>query len=170
MKLILRKLAYIFAVLGGLVALATGVMVTSSVVKRYITTKPIDGDVELVQMAIALSISLCIAWCQLKGANIIVDFFTQRVSERKTRVLDGIGSIMLAIMYGMLAWRTTVGAMAVYSARETSMTLELPSWWAYASLAPGLALAGAIALVQAYMHFQRQDMALLHGDTKAASL
>ena len=165
MKLLLRKLAYLFAVAGGLVALATGVMVTSSVIKRYFTTKPIDGDVELVQMAIALSISLCIAWCQLKGANIIVDFFTQKVSENKNRVMDGIGSIMLAVMYGLLAWRTTVGAMAVYASHETTMTLELPSWWAYASLAPGLALAGVIALVQAMMHFKQQDMALLHGNS-----
>jgi TRAP-type C4-dicarboxylate transport system permease small subunit len=29
------------------------------------------------------------------------------------------------------------------------MILALPMWWAYASLAPGLALTAAIALVQA---------------------
>jgi TRAP-type C4-dicarboxylate transport system permease small subunit len=52
-------------------------------------------------------------------------------------------------MCALLAWRTGVGALAVHDAQETTMILSLPMWWAYASLAPGLALAALIAIVQA---------------------
>jgi hypothetical protein len=51
-------------------------------------------------------------------------------------------------LYGLLAWRTSVGALSVREAGETTMIISLPMWWAYACLAPGLALAGWVALVQ----------------------
>jgi TRAP-type C4-dicarboxylate transport system permease small subunit len=49
---------------------------------------------------------------------------------------------------------------------ETSMILGLPMWWVYASLAPGLALAALVALVQAVMHLRGQPLQDLTG-TKA---
>lgn len=160
---VLRALSLWFAVIGAAVALAVAVMVTWSVIGRAIWLEPIQGDVELTQMGIAASIALCIPWCQLKGANIIVDFFTQKLSERPTRLLDGFGALMLAAMYALLAWRTSAGALSVREASEASMILDLPMWWSYAALAPGLALACVIALVQAWLHFTQQPLSRLEG-------
>ena len=162
-KALLRTLTWSAAVIGGLIALLVGGMTVVSVALRFFTTQPIQGDVEMVQMGIAIAISLCIAWCQMRGANIIVDFFTQSARPAALRALDGLGCLAMAVMYCLLAWRTTVGAFAVHEAYETSMTLELPMWWAYAALAPGLALAALVALVQAWMHFTGQDLSRLHG-------
>ena len=53
------------------------------------------------------------------------------------------------MMCALLAWRTAMGAWGVRAAGETSMILALPMWWAYASLAPGLALTAVIAALQA---------------------
>lgn len=152
MDSVLRRLATVFAVLGSAVALATGLMTVASVVGRAALSAPIPGDVELTQFGIALAISLGLPWCQLKRANIIVDFFTQRLSPRRLQWLDGIGALLLAAMCLLLAWRTGVGALSVKQAGEQSMILALPMWWAYASLAPGLALAGVVALWQALRH------------------
>jgi TRAP-type C4-dicarboxylate transport system permease small subunit len=123
--------------------------------------------VELTQFGIALCISLALPWCQLRGANIVVDFFTQRLRARSLQVLDGIGSLLLALMCALLAWRTGVGAWAVFEAGEISMILGLPTWWAYASLAPGLALAALIALVQAAYHFSGRSLAGLAGEVRS---
>jgi TRAP-type C4-dicarboxylate transport system permease small subunit len=138
---LLRRLAFSFAV------------TVVSVVGRAAITQPIQGDVELTQFGIALAISLGLPWCQLRSANIIVDFFTQRASRRTQGLLDGIGCVLLAVMCALLAWRTGVGAFSVHQAHEQSMILELPMWWAYASLAPGLVLTSLIALWQAAGHF-----------------
>ena len=43
-----------------------------------------------------------------------------------------------------------MGAVSVRAAGETTMILSVPMWWAYASLAPGLALAAVIALIQGW--------------------
>lgn len=144
----LRSLSRWFGMLGASVALLTGFMTFASVFMRAVFQYPIPGDVELTQMGIALAISLCLPWCQIERANIIVDFFTQRASPRTTGWLDGLGGLALALMYALLAWRTSVGALSVRAAGETTMIISLPMWWAYASLAPGLALAALIALGQ----------------------
>ncbi len=165
MKALLRRISLFAAVAGGLIALAVGLMTVYSVAQRAIITKPLAGDIELVQFGIALSISLCIAWCQLHGSNIIVDFFTQKAAPKTNRWLDGLGCIFMALMYGVLSVRTLYGAIAVHSAHETSPTLDLPMWWTYACLAPGLALACVVAMTQAWMHFSQQDMISLTGTT-----
>jgi TRAP-type C4-dicarboxylate transport system permease small subunit len=160
----LRPLTWWFAVAGSVIAMMVGVMTAVSVVGRAVFKSPIQGDVEITQLAMALSISLCIPWCQLRGANIIVDFFTQNLRHRSIRLLDAMGVWMLALMCLLLAWRTGVGALAVRDAQESTMIMGLPMWWAYASLAPGLALAGLVALVQGWMHVTDQALTDAQGD------
>lgn len=159
----LRHLAHAFALLGSVAALAVAVLTVTSVALRTLTSRPIQGDVELAQFGIALAISLAVPWCQLRGANIIVDFFTQRLPAARIRRLDALGALLIAVMFVLLAWRTGVGAAAVYEAGETSMIRALPMWWVYASLAPGLALAAVIALLQAALHWRGLPLDVLHG-------
>lgn len=154
----LRHLSWGFAVLGCGVACVVAAMTVTSIAMRSLLSSPIAGDVELTQMGIALSISLCLPWAQLHGANIIVDFFTQRLPPRTNRRLDAVGALLLAAMCALLSWRTSVGAIAVREAGETSMILGLPMWWAYASLAPGLALSAVIALRQSWRCWHGEDL------------
>ena len=162
----LRWLTLWFALVGAAVALGVALMTTASVIGRAVFKLPIPGDVELTQMGIAIAISLGLPWCQLHGANIIVDFFTQGLSQRKQRLLDAAGAAFLVAMYFVLAWRTAAGAIAVREAHETTMILALPMWWAYAWLAPGLALAGVLALVQVWLHATGQPLSRMHGDVQ----
>ena len=159
----LRWLTGWFALAGAAVAMGVAVMTTVSVIGRAFFLSPIQGDVEMTQLGIALSISLCLPWCQLKSANIIVDFFTQRAPLRAQRWLDAFGAFLIAAMCAVLSWRTAVGAIGVRESFEATMILDLPMWWAYASLAPGLALAAFVALVQAVLHATGQPMSRLEG-------
>ncbi|MEW6706445.1 MAG: TRAP transporter small permease [Pseudomonadota bacterium] len=148
MPAFLRRLAVLFAIAGCVAACLVALLTSASIVGRSLWARPIPGDVELTQFGIALCISLCLPWAQLHGSNIIVDFFTQRTAARTLRKLDAIGSLLLALMVGLLAWRSAVGAFSVYEAGESTMILDLPMWVAYAVLSPGLALTALIALVQ----------------------
>ncbi len=147
--LMLAPVCRLFAVIGAAVALITGLLTTLSVIMRAGWSQPIPGDVEMTQMGIAFAISLCLPFCQLQRANIIVDFFTQSTSNKTRQSLDAMGNLLLIVLYWLLAWRTSVGALSVREAGETTMIISLPMWWAYACLAPGLALAGWVALMQA---------------------
>lgn len=145
----LEKLAAAFALLGGLCALAVAGMTLWSVIGRNLFAAPVRGDIEISQFGVALSIALCLPWCQLRRGNIIVDFFTQAAPARVNGALDRFGALLLAVMLALLAWRSGVAAMAVDEAGEQTMILGLPMWWAYAVLAPGLALTAVIAIAQA---------------------
>ena len=148
MTTVLKRLATAFALLGAAIGLCVAGATVVSVVGRYFASKPIQGDVEITQLGIALCISLCLPWCQWHRANIIVDFFTQRLSHMAISRLDAVGALLVAVMCALLSWRTSVGGLSVYEAQETTMILALPMWWAYVSLAPGLALTAVIALYQ----------------------
>lgn len=150
MSAALSRLARWFAVLGGLCAGAVALMVVLSIAGRALWSKPIPGDVELTQFGIALCISLCLPWAQVRRANIIVDFFTQNAGPTLLRGLDGLGALLLAAMAALLAWRTAAGAQAMLEAHEATMILDLPMWWVYALLAPGLALTALVALLQVF--------------------
>jgi len=150
MQRALRRLALWAALAGCGVACLVAVLTVASIIGRSLWSRPIPGDVELSQFGIALCIALCLPWCQLQRANIIVDFFTQKAGRRSLRLLDGVGSLLLAVMVGLLAWRSAAGAVAVHEAQETTMILGLPMWIGYAALAPGLALTALIALLQAF--------------------
>ena len=149
MHLWLRRLSRWFALAGALVALLVAAMSVWSIAGRYWLSRPVTGDVEITQMGVALCISLCLPWCQLQRGHIIVDFFTQRLTERSRWLLDAAGCVLMAVMGLLLAWRTVVGAFSVHEAFEQTMILGLPMWWAYAGLAPGLVLASLVALWQA---------------------
>ncbi|MBT9457635.1 MAG: TRAP transporter small permease [Burkholderiaceae bacterium] len=146
----LRHFAHGCAMLGCAVACLVAMLTVVSIVGRTFWSWPIPGDVELTQFGIALCIALCLPWCQLQRGNIIVDFFTQRSGPSTKRWLDGFGSLLLAVMVGLLAWRSAAGALAVGEANETTMILGLPMWVSYAALAPGLALTSLIALLQVF--------------------
>ncbi|RZU02476.1 TRAP transporter small permease [Rivibacter subsaxonicus] len=145
----LRTLAHAFALLGGLAAFLVAMLTVASIAGRVLAGTPISGDVELTQFGVALAISLCLPWAQLHGANIIVDFFTQKLRAPARRRLDAVGALLMAVFCGLLAWRTAAGAFSVAAAGETTMILGAPMWISYAVLAPGLALIALIALVQA---------------------
>jgi len=159
---IINRVAWLFAMLGGVAASLVGLMVVVSIAGRALIAKPISGDVELTAMGVAICISLCLPWCQLHGANIIVDFFTRHTTARRRRWLDGVGALLLAVMAALLAWRTAVGAAVLREAGETTMILGLPQWWTYAMLAPGLALTALIAVIQAGLHFSGRDLKGFH--------
>jgi len=149
MNLWLRRTAKLFAVIGATVAVLVGVMTVTSIIGRALWARPVQGDVEITQFGIALCISLCLPWAQWRRANIIVDFFTQGWPARAQQRMDSTGAMLLAAMCLLLAWRSAVGAQGVREAGEASMVLDLPMWWVYASLSPGLALTAAVALWQA---------------------
>ena len=85
MHAVFRRIALWFALAGGAAACGLALLTVVSIVMRATLSRPIQGDVELMQMGIALCISLFLPWCQLQRANIIVDFFTQKLPQRPQR-------------------------------------------------------------------------------------
>ena len=134
------------ALAGGLVLLAAALLAGASIVGRWLASAPIAGDIELMQVACAVSIALFLPYCQMHAGHVRVDFFTQRAAVRTRRVLDRCGHAALALVMLLLAWRAGVGVAEMKDAGETTMVLGVPTWLTYLAMVPGLLLSALVAL------------------------
>jgi len=146
------------AIAGGAILAIAGAVTVCSVFGRYFFNDAIAGDSEIVSNLTALAVSLFLPWCQLARGNVIVDVFTERASTATRAVLDGIGSVLLAVIAAVIAWRLAVGGFGLAAANDETMVLRLPTWWAFVVIAPCFALLAAASVVTA-----RRDLALLRG-------
>lgn len=142
------------AFIGVLLLIAICITSTISVFCRWLFNQPITGDVELVQIACALSISAFLPYAQMKNAHIIVDFFTVKAPSKVKNSLDLLAALLLAMISMLLAWRSAEGAISTYQWNTTTMILGWPEWIAHLTIAPGFALLGLTALYTAYTKIQ----------------
>jgi TRAP-type C4-dicarboxylate transport system permease small subunit len=145
----LRAAAVACALTGGAVLLALALGTIASVLGRWLLTRPLPGDVELVQLGTALAIALALPYCQIQASHLVVDLFTARAPQSWRRALDALAQVAAAAVLALLAWRAAVGVADLRAAGEVSMVLGLPLWLAYAAMVPALALAALIALALA---------------------
>lgn len=136
------------ALAGGLLLGMVIVLTCASVLGRNTVGTAITGDFELTGVATGMAIALFLPWCQLQRGNIIVDFFTSRASSRTVDTLDRLGSLVLALLVGLLAWRTTLGGINAWGNHSASMLMGFPDWIVYATMVPPLVLTAAIGLAQ----------------------
>ena len=143
---LIEKLAALSAFSGSAILTAITVMAVASIAMRSLGFQPIQGDFELIQVALAGCIALMLPWCQLKGGNLTVDFFTARLRKTRQRHLDAMGAVLFAVIMTLVAWRTCAGAIAVKASNESTMILGFPLWIGYAAMIPGLVLTAIAAL------------------------
>ena len=150
MRRLLDALATTLALLGGALLVAASGVTVVSVTGRWIAGRPITGDIELVQLAVAAAIALSLPYCQRHRSHLVVDFFTARSSGPVQRRLDAAGSLLAGGVFFVLAWRAGVAVSDMRSAAETTMVLGVPLWIPYAAMVPGLALAGLAGAMQPF--------------------
>ena len=147
---ILKWVCKAFALAGGALLTLIALIAVASIIGRALFAAPIPGDFELVQIACAVAVSAFLPYCQLQRANIIVDFFTAKSSQRVQASLDGAGALLVASVMALLAWRTGVGAASAKASDETTMLLGFPLWIAYAAMLPSFAAASLAGLYTAW--------------------
>ncbi|MEO8508428.1 MAG: TRAP transporter small permease [Betaproteobacteria bacterium] len=149
---ILYRTSEWFALAGGAIFVSIALMSVASIASRSLFLQPIQGDYELVQVACAVFVSLCLPICQMAGSNIIVDFFTTRASPRVQRRLDAIGALLLGLVMALVTWRLAAGMVSMREAGETTTILGWPVWYTYALMIPGVALTAVAGFYTAWRH------------------
>jgi len=143
---LLRLACDVCGVAGGIVLIGMAGVTVASVVGRAFFNSPILGDVELVQLGLAVCVSAFLPYAQFQRSNIVVDFFTTRASRHAQRRMDGFGTLLYSAMMVLLAWQVWVGGAAAKENAEVSMLMSLPVWVSYAAMVPGLILSALVGL------------------------
>ncbi len=145
---ILQNLAKLCAILAGLLLTGITLMTCISLVGRNTTGATLVGDFELTGIATGAAIALFMPYCQIQRGNIIVDFFTTRLSHETNARLDRFGALLLALVFAFLAWRTALGGLNSYGTHSETQILGFPEWTVYAAMVPAFVLTSAIGLYQ----------------------
>lgn len=133
------------ALVAGLLLLAAVGVTTASVLRGAVVNKPILGDSEVVEMLLGVAVALCLPLCEMKGAHVLVDFFTQKLPARGIAGLDAVMRAVAAAVVAVLAWRLAIGGWNMWDRERETMFLLIPYWWGYAGAALGMTLWTACA-------------------------
>lgn len=134
------------ALAGGALLVATSLLTTASVLKRWAVNDPIRGDFELVSIGAGVAVLALFAYGTAQRANIIVDSFTGWLPPRTQDAMDGIWNLVWAAVTLVLAERMLVGARETFATNTQTMVLGLPTWWAVGIGALAFLLSGLAAL------------------------
>jgi TRAP-type C4-dicarboxylate transport system permease small subunit len=152
MKL-LTLLARWCAIVAGLLLTVITLMTCISLIGRNTSGWTIVGDFELTASAAGAAIALFLPICQIERGNIIVDFFTARVSAKTSARLDRFGAFALGLMMALMAWRSVIGGLSAWDTQSGSMMLGFPEWIVFVAIVPPLVLTAIIAFAQALRGF-----------------
>jgi TRAP-type C4-dicarboxylate transport system permease small subunit len=147
-----------WALLGGLVLLGIVLMVAWSATRGFVFNRPLQGDVEMTEMGVAVAVFMFLPYCQIAGANVTADIFTARAGRRTVALLELL-SAALALGFGMLLlWRMYFGLLDYRTYVETTTILHVPIWYAYVPALISLALlvlASTISVARALRAWKR---------------
>ena len=143
------RLARVLALTGGVLLVAIGALVTTSVLMRWLAGGGINGDFELVQMGLAVAVFAFLPLCQAHRGNVMVDTFTSRLPFKAQYLIDAFWDLLYAGFAGFIAWRLAIGATEARTSQTTSMMLGLPIYYAIGLCAAMAAFLALICLLTA---------------------
>lgn len=156
---LIERLSGYVAVAGGLVSLATALVVAASVCGRWFKSSPyaslvpwigpIDGDFEYVKMGTAIAVFAFLPYAQALRSNIVVDTFTNKLPQRTVDRMDAFWDLVYATMMGILTACMVVGTRDFIKSGETTMMLQLIVWPAIAVCTVLSGLLTLVALITA---------------------
>jgi TRAP-type C4-dicarboxylate transport system permease small subunit len=124
----LERLTGAVAITGGLLALAVAILVTVSVLGRWLFNAPIDGDFEFVKMATAVAVFAYLPYTQARRGNIMVDTFTSGLGLRTRNRLDAFWDIAYGCTMTYLAYALIIGTLDAVRSGETTMQRQILLW------------------------------------------
>jgi TRAP-type C4-dicarboxylate transport system permease small subunit len=125
----LHALSGALAIVGGLLACVIAVLVTVSVTGRYLFAAPVPGDNDLVGVLAGCAIFAFLPYCQMTRSNIMVDFFTARLSGHTKAVFDLLGTLLYLVIAILLTWRLYHGALELHASGEMLAAFTFYRWW-----------------------------------------
>ena len=127
------RAARALAIVGGLLSVASALLVTTSVTLRWLGFGSINGDFELVQIGVALSVFCFLPLTQARRGNIMVDTFTGWLPLRVQRAMDAFWDFVYAGFMALTAWCLMNGARDALASGLTSAMLGLNLWPVFAA-------------------------------------
>ena len=93
-----------------------------NVLKRFIIGTAFTPMKELSEYALSILVFLTLPYCAIKGAHIVIDIFTMRLSRRSQATVEAVVGFLSLVMCGLFTWQTFLrGIWAIGSGQESTI-------------------------------------------------
>jgi len=116
------------AIFGGALCCVMAVLVTVSVIGRYLFSTPVPGDYDLVGIIAGNAVFAFLPYCQLTRGNVVVDFFTTTMRARGKSALDAFGSLLYLMVAAIFTWRMYYGMLELRANHEVIAAFNFFRW------------------------------------------
>lgn len=151
---IARKIAGIGVLLMLVIALLTVV----DILLRWTASASVPGFNEVIQMIMAVAIAATFPAGVTSRVNLTIDILDRKVSAQKRKICAVIGSLLLFLLFLLLATRIAVYAMRLADRDALSLYIEMPQAPLFFVVA---ALVGLAAIAQLIVFLKDLKTALL---------
>jgi TRAP-type C4-dicarboxylate transport system permease small subunit len=136
----------------GYASLALCVLLTfTNVIGRYILKKPLLGEVDMVQLTMAIFGGIAIFLTVTRRGLISVDVLIVKLSNRAQEVWDRISLLAGFLTWGGLAYLSFLDAIDKMETGDVTATMNIPQWPFAFCLATGLTLVSLTQLIQLFL-------------------
>ncbi|WP_166015831.1 TRAP transporter small permease [Chelativorans multitrophicus] len=144
---LIASLSRWWAMTGGVLILILSVMAAASAASNLFFGRPFSADHELVKHVTAIAIFMFLPYCQISGANITLDFFTDDLSERAKQAMSAFSSLFALAFAVLLFVQMLQGFQSYIRFQEVTPVLRLPLWTAFPPILLSLALLAAASFI-----------------------
>ena len=113
-------------------------VVVLNILLRAILGKPMLGTIDYVNILMALTISMGLAYCGLKNAHIAVEFLVEKLSAKTQAVLGIVVNLTALIFWGVAAWYMAAYAGNMMATNLLAGTVAVPVYPVVYLIALGL--------------------------------
>lgn len=131
---------------GACTSLLMVILVTVHVISRAMFNQPLMGTVELEELMIVILVYCGIAYTQVTGNHISVDFITGRLPKGTQEVLAVATSLVQGLFFMILTWQSLVQSITRLNDGTTTFDLRIPLFWVMWIICIGFFLFGITTL------------------------
>jgi tripartite ATP-independent transporter DctM subunit len=108
--------------LSGMMFLTAG-----DVIGRYLLKRPITGAFEITQYLMVILAFMAVAYTAVNKGHVSVDILTSRFSSKMQGIIGFITNLIGFGMFGLLAWRSVITALAYWKEGRADSILGVPT-------------------------------------------
>ena len=126
MDSLVENLSRVMVRLAGFCIVLTMLLIVSNIILRAVFKHPLVGTVDFVNILIALTIGLSIAYCAVQDGHIAIEYFVDKMPASVAAVIKLVINFMALIFWGFAAWYMIGFAGSMNANGQVAATSQIP--------------------------------------------
>ena len=123
---LVENLSRVMDRLAGFCIVLTMLLIVSNIILRAVFKHPLVGTVDFVNILIALTIGLSIAYCAVQDGHIAIEYFVDKMPASAAAVIKSIVNLIALVFWGVTAWYMMGFAGSMNANGQVAATSQIP--------------------------------------------